>query len=445
MNIARENRDDLTSLIKVTVSESDYGAAVEKTLKEYKKKANIPGFRPGMVPMGMINKMYRKGVVAEESYKAASNACFEYIEKEKIDFVGDVIPSDEQVPFDFDNNKEHEFIFEIGLAPQVNIEFTAKDKVNRYKIKTDDKMFEGYRSNFLRKFGRLVDVDKVENDEALTVTLDNDQMNVEDAYVGLISMDDKQRKPFIGKKAGDVMDIDINELYPTERQRAAVLQVKEEELADINPKFKLTITKIRKFADPELNEEFFKMAFPDGSVKDAAGLDTFIHEQIARDLGRETDFVFTYDVRKMLLSKADLKMPEAFLKRWLFTINEGKFSMEEIEKDFASFLEMMKWNLIMKYFTEKFELKITPEEALEEAKALTLMQFAQYGMTQLEDEMLNNYAKQLLSNKDEARKIYDKLIENKVIEAVTPMIKVTEKEITTDELTKIAEKMEKGE
>lgn len=443
MNIVRENHGEQTSLIKVTVSEADYAAAVEKTLKDYKRKANIPGFRQGMVPMGVVNKMYRKGVVAEESYKVASNACFEYIEKEKIDFVGDVIPSEEQKPFDFDNATEHEFIFEIGEAPEVKLEFGAKDKLNRYKIKVDKKMADGYRTNFLRKYGQLVDVDKVADDEALTVTLDNEEMNVEDAYVGLISMDEKQRKAYKGKKVGDVMDVDVTELYPTERQRAAVLQVKEEELAGINPKFKMTITKIRKFADPEMNEEFFKTAFPDGSVKDEKGLDKYITEQIERELSRETDYVFAFDMRKLLLEKAALKMPEAFLKRWLFTINEGKFTMAEIEQDFAQFLDMMRWNLIMKYFVEKNELKITPEEALEEAKALTLMQFAQYGMSQLPEEMLNNYAQQILSNKDEARKVYDKLMENKVMETVTPLVKVTEKEITTDEFTKIAENLGK--
>lgn len=443
MNIVIENRDDQTSVIKVTVNESDYGQAVDKTLREYKRKANIPGFRPGMVPMGMINKMYRKGVVAEEAYKTASQACFDHIEKEKIDYVGDILPAEEQAQLDFDTDTDHEFVFEIGHAPEVNIELGAKDKVTRYTIKADDKMYDAYRSNFLRRFGRLVDVEKVEKDEALEVTLDNGEMNIADAYVGLISMDEKERKPFIGKKKGDTMDIDINELYKTPAQRASILQVKEEELAGIDPKFKLTITRIRKFAEPELNEELFKEAFPEGEVKDEKGFKEFIEKQISAELGSEAEYILNFEVRKLLMDKAALALPEKFLRRWLFVINEGKFSMEDIDKDFGPFLDMMRWNLIQKYFADKYEIKITPEEATEEAKVYARMQFAQYGMGQVADEMLTNYAGQILSNKEEARKVHDRLYEKKVIETVLPLIKVAEKSVTADEFNKIAEKLVK--
>ena len=443
MNVVRENREGQTALLKVSVAEPDYAQAVDKTLREYKRKANVPGFRPGMVPMSIINKMYRKGVIAEEAYKTASDACFEYIKNENIHYLGDVIPSDEQKTLDFDKDSEYEFVFEIGLAPEVNIEFSAKDKIARYEIKADKKMYEGYRSNFLRKFGRLVDVEKVENDEALTVTLDNEQINVADAYVGLISMNDDERKPFIGKKVGDLMDVNVKELYKTAQQRAAILQVKENELETINPNFKLTITRIRKFADPELNEEFFKMAFPDGSVTDEKSLESFLYEQIARDLGRETDYLFSIQIRKMLLEKANLTMPVEFLKRWLFAINEGKYSQEQIDADFPEFLDMMRWNLILKYFTDKFEIKVEEDDVIKEAKNVAMMQFAQYGMTQVADDMLENYAKQMLGNKEEVRKIYDRLYESRVIEAITPMIKVDTKEVSADEFGKIAEEATK--
>ena len=173
MNITRENREGQVAVIKVTVGEADYNEAVDKKLREYRRKANVPGFRPGMVPMSLINKMYRKGVVAETAYKTASDAVFEYIDKEKIDYVGDVLPSDEQGAFDFENNTEHEFVFEIGLAPEVEVELSDKDKLTRYKIKVSDEMRSGFRSNFLRRYGRLVDVEEVTSDEAITGTLDN--------------------------------------------------------------------------------------------------------------------------------------------------------------------------------------------------------------------------------------------------------------------------------
>ena len=293
MNIVREQRGENNSLIRVTVGEADYGQEVEKSLREYKRKANIPGFRPGMVPMGIVKKMYGKGVLAEQSYRQASNAVFEYLQKEGIDYLGDVIPAEEQGDFDFDNATEFEFVFEIGEAPEIKLELSDKDKLTYNKIKVDKKMHDDYRSNYLRRFGRLVDAEKVTSDEALSVTLDNGEMNVADAYVGLISMDEADRKPFIGKKVGDKMKVNINELYKNPAQRAACLQVKENELEGVNPEFELEITKIRKFAEPELNEEFFKMAFPQGGVTDEAGLDKFIDAQIEAELRRESDYLFT--------------------------------------------------------------------------------------------------------------------------------------------------------
>ncbi|MBP3532939.1 MAG: trigger factor, partial [Alistipes sp.] len=330
MNITKVEKEAGVSLLKVVVDEKDYGEAVNKMLHDYKRKANIPGFRPGMVPMGIIKKMYGKGAIAEQSYRTASNAVFEYLQKENIDYVGDVIPAEEQGDFDFDNSTEFEFVFEIGEAPKYDVELTEKDKINYYKIKIDKKMHENFLDNYLRRYGRLADVEEVASDEALTVTLDNGDLRVEDAYVGLISMGEEERKQFIGKKVGYKTEIDINEMYKTPAQRASMLHVKEDELKDINPKFSLEITKIRRFTNPELNDEFFKTAFPEGEVKNAKELDAYIDAQIDKETSRESDYMFVATTRNYMLDKAKLAMPEGFLKRWLYTINEGKFTMEDI-------------------------------------------------------------------------------------------------------------------
>jgi trigger factor len=441
MNVVRENRENQTALVKVAIVESDYMEAVDKKLKEYRRKANVPGFRPGMVPMGIINKMYRKGTIAETAYKVASDAAFDYIDKEKIDYMGDVLPSDEQKELDFDNNTEFEFAFELGLAPEVNLELSDKDKLTRYKIKVTDDMRNGFRTNFMRRFGQLVDVESVTEDEAVTGILDNGEIKTDDAYIGLISMSEEERKPYIGKKVGDELTVNVEELYKTPSQRASVLGVKEHELSGIATDFKFTITRIRKFAEPELNEEFFKTAFPGGEVTDAAGLDKHIESQIEAELDRESGYVFNVEVRKYLTEKANLTLPEDFLKRWLFTINEGKFSMEDIEKDFPAFLNMMRWNLIQKHLVEKLSVKIEQDDMLAEAKAHAAQQFAQYGMMNVGDEVLGNYAQTILGNKEEANKILDRLYEKKIIEAVTPLVKVSSKSVTTEEINKIFDKL----
>ena len=439
MNITREQREVGTSLLKVVVNEQDYGEAVEKMLREYKRKANIPGFRPGMVPMGVVRKMYGKGAVAEQAYKIASNSVFEYLQKEGIDYVGDVIPSDEQGDFDFENNTEHEFMFEIGEAPKIEVALSKDDKLTYNKIKVDAQMIEGYKDNYLRRYGRLVDVEAVAKDEALTVALDNGEIAVDDAYVGLISMSDEERAAFLGKKVGDKMEVDVNELYKSASQRAAILKVKEEELESINPKFTLEIKQIRQFANPELNEEFFKMAFPAGNITSEAELDKFLNSEIETELGREADFLFTIRVRNFLMKKLALQMPADFLKRWLYVINEGKFTKEDIEKDFDAFLKMFTWNYIQKHFIQTYELRVSDEEAQAEAKEFAKAQFAQYGMPSAPEEMIENFSKQILENKEQGQKIYEKLYEAKVVEYVKSQIKVSNKSVSAEEFAKLAQ------
>ena len=441
MNITREQREGGLSILKVVVGEADYGQAVEKQLRDYKRKANVPGFRPGMVPMGIVKKMYGKHVVAEQSYHIASTSVFEYLQKENIDYVGDVIPSEEQGEFDFENNTEFEFTFEIGEAPKIELELSAKDKVTYNMIKVDKKMHDDFRANYLRRYGRLVDADKVEKDEALNVTLDNGDMRIEEAYVGLISMSDEERAAWIGKEVGYKTTVNINELYKKPEQRAAILSVKEEELESIKAEFELEITKIRRFAEPELNEEFFKMAFPAGNVTSEEELDKFIDEEIERELKRECDFMFVNQMRKFIIEKAALQMPEEFLKRWLYVINEGKFSREEIEKDFPAFINMFTWNYLQKHFITEGELKVSPEEAKAEAMSFAQMQFAQYGMPSAPADMLEGFAKQIMDNKEQLQKIYEKLFEEKVVEYLRGKIKVTEKAISAEEFAKLAEEL----
>ena len=439
MKITREQREVGTSVLKVLVNEQDYSEAVDKMLREYKRKANIPGFRPGMVPMGVVRKMYGKGAIAEQSYKIASNSVFEYLQKEGIDYVGDVIPSDEQGDFDFENNTEHEFMFEIGEAPKIEVALSKEDKLTYNKIAADEQMVEGYKDNYLRRYGRLVEVETVAKDEALTVVLDNGDIQVDDAYVGLISMSDEERAAFLGKKVGDKMEVDVNELYKSASQRASILKVKEEELESINPKFTLEIKQIRQFANPELNEEFFKMAFPAGNITTEEELNKFLAAEIETELGREADYLFTISVRNFLMEKLGLQMPAEFLKRWLYTINEGKFSMEEIEKDFDGFLKMFTWNYIQKHFIQTYELKVSQEELEAEAKEFAKAQFAQYGMPSAPEEMIANFAKQILENKEQGQKIYEKLYEAKVVEYVKSQVEVVSNSVTAEEFAKLAQ------
>jgi trigger factor len=438
MEITTEQKQGGTMVLTVKVAEADYAPEVDKRLKEYRRTANVPGFRPGMVPMGIIRKMYRRGVVVEQAYRIASEGMYKYLEDNKIEFMGDPLASEEQGEFDFDNNTEHEFKFEIGVAPTIDITLGDTDKLTYYKIKIDKGMRDSWRSNFVRRFGHLDDVDKVTKDEALEVTLDNGTIHADDAYIGLVSLSDEERKPFKGKKVGDSMIVNINEIYKSPQQAASILGVEQGELPSIQPEFTATIKKIRRFVEPALDETFFKTAFPEGNVTDEAGFAKFGDEQIEAELNRESDYLLSVELREYLIKKADLHLPEDFLRRWLFTVNEGKFTAEEIDKDFPAFLKMMAWSRIQNHYIDTLGIKIEKEDLLAEAKNIAQMQFAQYGMSAVPDDTLTGYAQSILSNKEEAQRIFERVREDKVIAAVKSAVKLTNKSVSVDEFQKVA-------
>ncbi len=437
MKVTRTDQAEQTTLLSITVQKEDYAPSVEKQLKDYRKKANIPGFRPGMAPMSLVQKMYGKSTLVDTAYKMATDAAFEEIKTQEIDPIGDLMPADNQPKLDFDNGEEFEFIFEIGLAPKVELEFSKEDKIEKYVITPTEEMISGYRENFLRRFGKLEDVDVVVKEEAISCTLDNSEMQIEDAYVGLISMSDEQRAPFIGKKVGDKMKVNVNELYPDEKQRAAILSLKAEELKEVNPEFELEITKIRAFVNPEINDEFLTMAFPEGGVKDEAAFEKKMVKNVEQELASQTEFKWEDNIRDYSLEKANLTLPDEFLRRWLYSINEGKFTMEQIEEEYPQFAKMMKWDLVKRAVVKSEGLEIKEEDVIAEAKGMALAQFRQYGMASVADDMLENYAKQILSNKDEARKIFDRTGEKKTIEAIAAKVTVKTKKMSVEKFSEM--------
>lgn len=436
MQVVRENIGNLNDILKITVSAADYVTIVEKALKEHKKKANIPGFRPGMVPMGMIKKMYLKGVTVDETYKMASQECFKYITDNKIEILGEPLPADTQPDIDFEAQGDLEFHFEIGISPEVNVEL-ENTKVVKYNITIEDDMVEGYKKNYLQRFGKLVDIAEVTSDEAVTGTLTQGEIVIEEAYVGLISMSEEERAPFIGKKVGDKMDVNVNDLYKTTSQRAAILKMSEEELENIDPKFELAIVQIRKFELPEITDELIADAFTNSEVKTVAQFNEFAEEEVKKSLDDESKYKLSIDIRKKMLEIAALTLPEQFLKKWIFAMNEGKFTKEDIDKEYPRFFEMMSWDIIKKKYIVENDMQVSKEELIDEAKAMAKMQFIQYGMPTVEDSLLTNYANQIISNQDEARKLHDAVYEKKAVGFIKSKIKTTSKKISVADFGKL--------
>ncbi len=432
MQVVKENIGNLNEIIKITVSASDYSEVVEKSLKDYKKKANIPGFRPGMVPMSMIKKMYLKGVTADETYKMASQECYKYLTDNKIEVLGDPLPAETQPELNFEAQGDLEFHFEIGVSPEINFDL-ENTKITKYSIKLEDDMLDSYKKNYLQRFGQLVEVPEVTADEAITCTLKQGETEIKDAYVGLISMSEEERAPFIGKKVGDVMEVNVNDLYKTPSQRAAILKLKEEELETINPEFTLTVDMIRKFEIPALTEEIIAQAFPNGDIKTVEEFEKFAKEEVEKSLENESKYKLALDIRKKLIEDAKIELPDTFLKKWIFAMNEGKYSNEEIEKEYPQFTEMMSWDIIKRKFVVENDMKVEHDDLIAEAKQMAKMQFIQYGMPTVEDSLLTNYANQIVNNKEEARKLYDAIYERMVVEFVEGKIKTSKKSISVKE------------
>ncbi|MEG0655944.1 MAG: trigger factor, partial [Mucinivorans sp.] len=277
-------------------------------------------------------------------------------------------------------------------------------------------------------------------EEAVSCTLTNDETTIDEAYVGLISLSDDERKPFIGRKVGDKMTVNVNELYKDPKQRAAILSIKEDELAAMNPVFELTVTKIRKFENPKLDADFFALAFADGSVKDEKAFAAQMKEQVSQELAQQTEFKWLDTVRHYAITRQEITLPDLFLKNWLYQMNQGKFTMEQIEGEFEDFKMMMKWDLVKRTVARAEKLEVSKEDATNEAKAMALAQFRQYGMASVPEDMLASYAEQILSKEEEAKKMYETAGEKKVIAALAAKLAVKETKMTVEEFSEMMKK-----
>lgn len=447
MNITRENIDDLNALLKVEIKKADYTENVEKTLKDYRKKANVKGFRPGMVPIGLIKKMYGKAVQLEEINKLVSDNIRKYLADEKLEILGDPLPkSEEDKLINFDTQEDFEFKFELGLSPQFELKLSQKNKVNCYDISIDEKMKNDYLNNYTRRFGEFRkeeitgDTDMLKgNIAALDVNgeIIQDGLGAENAALTIsVIKDEEIKKYFVGKKQGDSIDFDLRKALPNDYEIAGILRKQKDQVADVNGMFRFTINEINKFIPAEINKELFNKIYGEGIVSTEEEFMKKIEEEIGKNLKNESDYKLGIDIKKLALEKADFPLPEDFLKRWLLKVNE-KTTVELIEKEFESFREDLRWQLIRNKVAKDNEIKITEEELHHEAENITRYQFQQYGLFYASDEQIHNYAHELLNKEEDAKRIAERILEEKAIEKLKEVVKLEEKKVTIDEFNKL--------
>ena len=449
MNITKENIDDLNAVLKIKIEKTDYEDKVETVLKDYRKKATIKGFRPGMVPIGLIKKMYGKAVQIDEINKIVTENIQKYITDEKLEILGDPLPKvDEQNKIDFDTQQDFTFSFELGLTPLFELKLSKKNKVNQYDIIVDEKMRSQYLENYTRRYGELKKAEQIEEKDVVKGRIEAIDENgnvipegpsVEETSLGIdIIKDEKIKKEFIGKNIHDTIDFDLKKAFPNDTEIAGILHKKKEEVADLGANYRFTVNEISRFYPAELGKELFGKIFGEGVINSEEEFMKKIEEEIVANLKRESDFKLMMDIKNMTMEKTDFQLPEEFLKKWLLRVNE-KSTAEQIEKEFDSFSKDLKWQLIRNKVARDNEVKISEEELQKEAENITRYQFQQYGLFYTTDEQIANYAKETLKRDEDAKRIADKILDEKVILLIKELVKLEDKSVTTEEFNKLFE------
>jgi trigger factor len=454
MNITRDNVDALNATLKVSLVKEDYEAKVESVLKDMRKKARIDGFRPGMVPTGLIKRMYGKQALAEEVNKIVAESVYKHIADEKLDILGEPLPSlDSSNDIDWDNPSSFEFTFDLGLRPQFEISFGKKDKVTYYEIIVNDESLNKQIDSIAQRYGsfksvdeiitgeEMVKADLIQLDEAGAVLENGIESSEVSMYIAYIK-DEEIKKPFIGAKVDSEFVVDLVKAFPNDAEIAAMLKIKSEEVKTLSPMFKVIIRSISKYEKSEINQEFFDKIYPAGEVSSEEEMKEKLKLEIRPTLDKDSEYKFMLDAKEFMVQKLDFALPADFLKRWIFVSNEGKFTMEQIEKDFEGFEKDLRWQLIVNKIVKDNEIKVDDEEILAFSKDVLAARFRQYGYHYIPDDQLTQYAMDSLKNEDERRKLFEKKYEEKAALYIKENVNLDKKEVTTEEFDKLFETKE---
>ena len=449
MKITFDCPDKINGLLTMTIESADYQEQVEKTLKNYRKKAQVPGFRPGMVPMGMIKKQYGTAVKVDEINKLMGEKLYEYIRENKIQMLGEPLPNEEkQVPQDFEKDGDLTFVFDIAVAPEFKAELTAKDKIDYYKIKADDKLIDDQVQMYQSQAGEFVKADVFSGNDTITGDLRelDTEGNTKDGGIttegGMVMpayiKDEDQRKLFDNAKPGDIITFNPKKAYPeSDAEVAALLKVDKEQVKDLTADFSYQITEIRHFQPAPVDQKLFDRVFGEGTVKDEQEFRQKIAESVAPQLQQNSDYKFMMDLRAYMEKKVgDLQFPEALLKRVMLQNNKDK-GADYVEKNFEGSIKELKWHLIKEQLVAANEVKVEDADLKSVAKDAIRAQFAQYGMSNVPDDVLENYAAEQLKKRENVENFVDRAVDVKLTEALKKVVKLTEKEVSLEDFNKL--------
>lgn len=448
MNVVRQDVNAETGLLTVTVSPADYQGKVNASLEKYRKQAKIPGFRPGKVPMGLIQKQYGRAILAEEMNKLVSDALYGFIQENKLEILGNPIPKEgTEVKGDFENPGDFEFIYEIGFAPAIELNSLAKSKYDYVKVKIDKSLVDKQLEDIRRRYGKLISTDEVgETDMILAQFVElNEDGSIKEGGImhssttSMEFVEDKAvKKSLVGKKIGDQVVVNASALSKGPKDKAAMLGIKEEELDQHTDSYKMTINDIKRMEMADLNQELFDKLFGEGAIDSEKALRERMSNDLEQMFANDSDRLLTRAVYRDLVDNTPVALPNEFLKRWIQLSNDKPISKEQVEQDYDSYSKDLKWQLIQGHIFKANDIKLDQAEVIEYTKGLVANQFAQYGIPAPGDEELTKSAMQALSNREEANRIYDMMAETKLMNFFKSTVKLNTKEVSYDEFIEMA-------
>ena len=434
MKIEQNRIDDLNLELTLSVAKEDYSENRKKRLSEFRKKAEIKGFRKGMVPMSLVEKMYGQNALVDAVNDAISEGLNNFIQENNLRVLGEPLPSEEHIQNEWVDGSEFTFKFDLAQNPEISFELSKEDEVTYYTITVTEAAKNEMKDNLLKQYGSLEEGEAAKADDFIIVDFEQGDMKVEGTYVALRSVAEAARASFVGVKAGDVLDVNVNEAFENETDRASMLKVNKDELATLDPMFKMTVKNVKTFVNAPLVEETFEKIF---GVKTEAEFDAKVEERIRAEYAQEADFRFSKDAKTFLLEKANVTVAEKFLKRWIYVINDGKFTMEDIEKDWDLFIVDYKWQMVRGYLMEKYGVKVEEADLLASAKGFAAYQFAMYGMNNVPEEQLESFAKNILSQEEQGRRILDQVENEKTFAAVREVVTLKKKKISVEKFREL--------
>ncbi len=446
MQISQESIDALRAHVSVTLEKSDYEGRLEDSLKSYKKQAQMPGFRKGKIPMGLIRKQYGKSVLAEELNKLLSEALQKHVLDNKLDVLGNPIPSETlEDTGDWENPDAFTFHYEIGLAPEIKLDL-KKAKFTRHTIPVDKKAIDSRITDMQRQHGKVNDVEVAGEKDMLLGTfvqlddkgeiLDGGIENRSSISIEFVE-DKKTQKKLIGSKLNDFLILDPAKVSKGHDDLGRMLGITHEQVQDLKGDFKFGLEEIKSLEEHEVNQQLFDKIYPQGEVKNLKDFKGKIEKDLEDYFDRDAEWVFRRRFVVDLVEYMKIELPDAFLKRWIMLTNEKPLTPEQLDSEFAGYADSLRWQLVQKEVMANQDMKVTADELEVEAKKFIGNQYAQYGMP-MDEETMFNVVKNMLAQEDERRKIADVIIERKVVDHLKTLVSIKDKSISYEKFTELA-------